>query len=104
VSAAWKDLMAAAAWAQDGPLVLAVETTPHDSRASRLFRELAEAPAPLLLLRSGREAPRGGVMRKIRLQPLDAEQSLQLLRQVTGPELAESAGTLVAQVGGVPAY
>lgn len=102
---AWADLIAALTKTDAGPevVVVVVENEPRDPTLLEFLEMLARADAPILILRTSRHAPEPG-REALELPPLSLEESLDLLQELTSPEMRASAAALVEQVGGVPAY
>lgn len=102
---AWSDLIAALTAAASGPevVVVVVENEPRDATLLEFLELLARAEAPILILRTSRREPETE-RQVLRLPPLSLEESLDLLEELTNPEMRASAAALVEQVGGVPAY
>lgn len=105
ITIAWADLMAAFANNASGPevVVVVVENEPRDPTLLEFLDLLTSAEAPILILRTTRHAPEPGC-EVMELPPLSLENSLDLIEELTGPEVRVSAAALVEQVGGVPAY
>ncbi len=109
VFVAWRDLLLAFVnrLAADG-LVLVAEHGSQTTAFSAFPRLLAEAAAPVLVLRVSRghdvqDAPQDAREGRLNLEPLNLEDSLALVEQVANPVLRVATESLVFQVGGVPA-
>ncbi len=110
-SLAWRDLLVALTRRMEGarpghaePLVLVVENEPRDPALNEFLDLLAQAQAPLLLLRTARRFNDDSHPAALHLPALELEDSLRLLAEVAGPTMRVAAAGLVDQVGGVPAY
>jgi len=101
---AWRDLLAARASAGSGAWVLIVDDDPRNAELDALLSLLAQAPAPILVVRSGRASSLPQDAQPIRTTPLSPEHSLALVQELIDPSLATAARTLVPQLGGVPAH
>lgn len=102
---AWRDLLAAMARADpDGrPLLVIAESDRFDADLEAFVEVLAEADAPLLLLRSARGGELPPDAPTLTLEPLSAEESMRLFLLVADPTFERAGRSLIAQVGGVPA-
>lgn len=102
---AWRDVIVAAAKRSTAGTLLAVDNNSHEPQQQELLRLLAQADAPLLLVRTSRDLQaRTNDAKTVPLKPLDLEHSVALLNQLANPILREATETLVQQVSGVPAY
>ncbi|MEX2541147.1 MAG: adenylate/guanylate cyclase domain-containing protein [Trueperaceae bacterium] len=104
VTRAWRDAVVAAARRSPGGLLLAVDSNSHDPQLQRLLSLLAEAEAPLVLVRTGRDRNSPAGADALPLEPLDLEASVALLNQLANPILKVAVESLIFQVSGVPAY
>ena len=101
---AWRDLVLAVARSEPGRALLLVcpseRYAPHLDEFAAL---LADAEAPILVVRPtrGRDIPADA--ERLTLPPLSNADSLRLLELVVDPIFAVAARSLVTQVGGVPA-
>ena len=84
---------------QDRPLLLIAE--PSAAQETLL---LERAAAGALIVRLSRKEVRSASTQTLQLTPLNNEESLALLAQLTRPEYKLAAEALVTQVGGVPAH
>ena len=101
---AWRDLLIGLARFEPGrALVVVCSSDGHAPGVDEFAGLLAQADAPLLVVRPsrGRDLPQGAP--SVSLQPLSNEESLRLLSMVVDPVFAVAARALVEQVGGVPA-
>ena len=101
---AWRDLLIAVTNAQpERALLVVCANERYAPQLDQFAGLLAEAGAPLLVVRPsrGRDLPDHAPC--LTLQPLSPEESLRLLDQVVDPVFGVAARALVEQVGGVPA-
>lgn len=101
---AWRDLLAAKARASDGTLTIILDDDPRNPELDELLELLADADAPILVVRAGRarDVPVGAA--RITMTPLSADESLSLVRELVDPALEPAWRSLVPQLGGVPAH
>ena len=101
---AWRDLLVAFSRAQgERALVVVYESEGYAPRIEQFVTLLAEADAPLLLVRPSRGRDLPAEATTMTLPPLSPDDSMRLLGLVVDPVFATAARTLVEQVGGVPA-
>ena len=103
-SLAWRDLLASHANQSDGAWVLIVDDDPHDPTFDEFLKLVRQAEAPILTVRAGRGRNVPTDSERMRLPPLDTEESMTLVTQLVPPPMHESARTLVPQLGGTPAH
>lgn len=105
---AWRDVLLAvlererAAGRSKALLVIGEERGPSLA-LEPFFELLAEARAPILVVRTSRDRALPEERPQLRLGPLDLRESLTLVQQLANPILKVATESLVVQVGGVPA-
>jgi class 3 adenylate cyclase len=102
---AWRDVFAATAQRTSGAdsLVVLVESDRYEPTLDAFLEGLAEAEAPLLVVRTSRARKLRTGADTLTLEPLSLDESMALFRQVADPLFERAGRALVAQVGGVPA-
>ena len=101
---AWRDLLVAFTLATPGQALLVVcDSDRYAPRLDAFARLLAQAEAPLLVVRLGRQRDVPAGEPQVKLQPLTTDESLRLLEHVVDPVFGAALRPLVEQVGGVPA-
>ena len=101
---AWRDLLIAFTQERsERALVVVGAGERYSPQLDQFAGLLAEADAPLLVVRPSRGRDLPDDAPRLTLQPLSPEESLRLLDQVVDPVFGVAARALVEQVGGVPA-
>ena len=103
-SLAWRDLIAAHARSRPAPWILVVDDDPRSPTLDAFLEMLADAEAPLLIVRASRPRHVPPDADRIPLEPLSSEESLALVRQLVDPPMERAASSLASQLGGVPAH
>ena len=99
---AWRDLLLAFARRAPGTL-LVVEHSSQGSSFGQFLDLLQAEAAPLFILRTSRERHATPNADGLRLGPLNLQESLALISQVTDASLRVATESLILQVGGIPA-
>lgn len=102
----WRDLLSAIArdGGDKGPMVLMVDNDQADGDLHEFLSLMREAEAPVLLVRTSRRPSTRAGVTSIPLQALSLDESMALLAQLANPAMQVATESLVAQVGGNPAY